>query len=42
VDNVILKEIETEIELREVLELCYSILGEENSELYGFDAWYKI
>lgn len=40
-DNVILKEIETEVELKEVLELCYSILGEENSELYGFDAWHK-
>ncbi len=36
-----MKEIETEQELREVLELCYDILGTENTELYGYDAWYK-
>jgi len=35
------KEIETEQELKEVLELCYDILGEDNSELYGYDAWHK-
>ncbi len=35
------KEIETEQELKEVLELCYDILGENNSELYGYDAWHK-
>lgn len=36
-----MKEIETEQELKEVLELCYNILGTENTELYGYDAWYK-
>ncbi|MDE7309261.1 MAG: GNAT family N-acetyltransferase [Lachnospiraceae bacterium] len=36
-----MKEIETEQELREVLELCYNILGTENPELYGYDAWHK-
>lgn len=35
------KEIETEQELRDVLELCYDILGTDNSELYSYDAWYK-
>ncbi len=35
------KEIETEQELKEVLELCYNILGTDNSELYGYDAWHK-
>ncbi len=36
-----LKEIETEQELNDVLSLCYSILGEDNSELYGYDAWHE-
>lgn len=36
-----MKEIETEQELKEVLELCYRILGTENTELYGYDAWHK-
>lgn len=42
-NNVIIKEIETEDELRKVLELCYDILGEQysHSELYGYDAWHK-
>lgn len=35
------KQIETERELREVLQMCYDILGTDNSELYGYDAWYK-
>lgn len=35
------KEIETEQELKEVLELCYDILGEDNSELYGYEAWHR-
>lgn len=34
-----LKEIKTEIELREVLDLCYAILGNNNQELYGYEAW---
>lgn len=41
INNVVMKEIETEQELKEVLELCYSILGTGNAELYGYDAWYK-
>lgn len=36
-----MKEIQTEQELKEVLELCYDILGTDNSELYGYDAWHK-
>lgn len=36
-----MKEIETELELREVLELCYRILGTDNDELYGYDAWQR-
>lgn len=39
--NVSMKEIETEQELREVLKLCYRILGEDNQEMYGYDAWHK-
>ena len=36
-----MKEIETEQELKDVLELCYDILGTGNEELYGYDAWHK-
>lgn len=36
-----MKEIETEQELSDVLELCYDILGTDNSELYSYDAWQK-
>lgn len=36
-----MKEVETEQELRNVLELCYNILGTDNTELYSYDAWYK-
>ena len=36
-----MKEVETEQELKNVLELCYNILGTDNVELYGYDAWYK-
>lgn len=39
--TVNMKEIETEQELKEVLELCYRILGTENTELYGYAAWHK-
>lgn len=39
--DVIMKEIETESELKEVLELCYKVLSPTNDELYGYDAWYK-
>ncbi len=35
------KEIETEQELKSVLELCYYILGNDDTELYCYDAWYK-
>ncbi len=34
-----IREIQTEQELHAVLELCYRILGEDNSETYGYDAW---
>lgn len=36
-----MKEIETEQELKEVLELCYDILGTDNMALYGPEAWHK-
>lgn len=39
--TVNMKEVETELELKEVLEMCYDILGADNSELYGYDAWHK-
>lgn len=39
--TVIMKEIETEQELREVLDLCYDILGTDHTELYGYEAWQK-
>lgn len=39
--EISIKEIETQQELREVLDLCYRILGEGNSELYGYEAWYQ-
>lgn len=35
------KEIETEEELKEVLAMCYEILGPGPEELYGYAAWYK-
>lgn len=38
---VSMKKIETEQELKEVLELCYDILGTDNTELYGYEAWHK-
>ena len=33
------KEIKTEQELESVLEMCYRILGNDNAELYGYEAW---
>ena len=39
--ELILKEIKTEEELKAVLELCYRILGNNNEEIYGFDAWHS-
>lgn len=33
------KEIKTEYELKRVLEMCYRILGNDNAELYGYEAW---
>jgi len=39
--DIIMKAIETESELNEVLELCYRVLGKRDDELYGYDAWYK-
>jgi len=35
----LIKEIETEQELRDVLRLCYRILGESIPEIYGYAAW---
>lgn len=35
------KEIKTEQELTAVLEMCYRILGNDNAELYGYEAWSK-
>lgn len=40
-NNVVIKQISTEQELKEVLALCYNILGTENEELYGYNAWHK-
>lgn len=33
------KEIKTDQELKAVLEMCYRILGNDNAELYGYEAW---
>ncbi|MBE5947749.1 MAG: GNAT family N-acetyltransferase [Lachnospiraceae bacterium] len=38
--DAVMKQIQTENELKDVLELCYSILGEGNPELYGYEAWH--
>lgn len=38
-DRIIIKEIETEQELGDVLNLCYDVLGNNDSELYGYEAW---
>lgn len=37
----VMKEIETEQELKDVLEMCYDILGTDNTDIYGYDAWHK-
>ena len=34
-----IKNIGNEQELAAVLKMCYRILGEDNSEMYGYDAW---
>ncbi len=39
--DVIYKRIETQTELNEALELCYRILGGDDTELYGYNAWHK-
>ena len=39
--DIAIKEIRTEQELADVLELCYRILGEDHSEMYGYEAWRK-
>ncbi len=35
------KEIATEEELKVVLEMCYRILGNDNAELYSYEAWLR-
>ncbi len=40
-DKVSMKEIWSEQELRDVLKLCYDVLGPDLSELYSYDAWYR-
>lgn len=39
--ELLLKDIETEQQLSDVLQLCYSILGQDHSELYGYEAWHE-
>lgn len=39
--TISMKEVETEQELNDVLEMCYDILGTDNDEIYGYDAWHK-
>lgn len=39
--DIAIKEIKTEQELADVLDLCYRILGEDHSEIYGYEAWRK-
>ncbi|MBQ7102405.1 MAG: GNAT family N-acetyltransferase [Clostridia bacterium] len=33
------KDIKSEQELKSVLEMCYRILGTDNEDLYGYEAW---
>lgn len=37
--DMTMKEVQTEQELKNVLALCYRILGEDTSGLYGYEAW---
>ena len=39
--DIIYKQIETQTELSDALELCYRILGGDDTELYGYNAWYE-
>lgn len=39
--DIIYKQIETQTELNDALELCYRILGGDDTELYGYNAWYE-
>ncbi len=34
-----IREIETERQLRDVLALCYRVLGHDDTKLYGYEAW---
>ena len=38
-NDIVIKEISSEQELKAVLELCCNVLGETDCELYGYDAW---
>lgn len=39
VDEITMKEIETEQELKQVLDLCYDVLGTDHPEFYSYEAW---
>ncbi len=40
-NNIVIKEIKTIVELNLALDLCYRVLGKDNinSSIYGYDAW---
>ena len=40
-NDLLIKEIETEAELEQALALCYRLLGERTDDLYGRDAWHQ-
>ena len=39
--DLVIKQIKNETELKEVLDLCYSILGQKDDDLYEYKAWAK-
>lgn len=36
-----IREIQTEQELKQALDMCYRVLGNHDSDLYSYEAWYK-
>ena len=40
-EKICMKEIRSEQELKDVLELCLDILGRDVPEIYGYDAWHE-
>lgn len=41
INELVLKEINSEEELKDVLSMCWDILGNNNPEVYGYEAWHE-